>query len=202
MNIPITGSITAFNINPFTIGAFDTNLKLGLTITVPLPSPLPDVTVPIEIPLDGDIGPIEFPGTIIDTIPLTLVLGPTPIHIPIVGGGGPIVVPVINIPAGPGLGNWTDTLSSGFFHGGAGGDSGFFNTGGLTSGIQNGILGAIGNSGYKNLGSLESGLANLGNSVSGFFNTSSLDMMTAAFNSGLGNVGQNLSGVFFQGTGP
>jgi hypothetical protein len=162
------------------------------------------VTVPIEIPLDGTIGPLTVPGITIRQIPLTLNLGPTDLTVPIVGGIGGITVPVLDIPAGPGIGNTTGTPSSGFFHTGAGGNSGFLNVGSLTSGLnnENGVLGAVGVSGYKNLGSLLSGFDNSGNSISGIFNTSTLDFATAALASGIGNVGEKLSGWFFQGAGP
>jgi hypothetical protein len=40
---------------------------------------------------------------------------------------------------------------------------------------------------FQNFGTLESGSANLGNFVSGIYNTSVLDMMHQAFISGFGN---------------
>jgi hypothetical protein len=42
---------------------------------------------------------------------------------------------------------------------------------------------------------LESGWANLGNFISGFYNTSVLDMMHQAFISGFGNYGSLLTGL-------
>jgi len=49
-------------------------------------------------------------------------------------------------------------------------------------------------SSLQNFGTLESGWANLGNFISGVYNTSVLDMMTQAFISGAGNVGTKVSG--------
>ncbi|MEQ0608811.1 hypothetical protein ABLN72_12550, partial [Mycobacterium tuberculosis] len=43
---------------------------------------------------------------------------------------------------------------------------------------------------------------NLGNTVSGFNNTSTVGHLTAAFNSGVNNIGQMLLGFFSPGAGP
>nr|WP_164919262.1 hypothetical protein [Mycobacterium tuberculosis] len=45
-------------------------------------------------------------------------------------------------------------------------------------------------------------MANLGNTVSGFNNTSTVGHLTAAFNSGVNNIGQMLLGFFSPGAGP
>jgi hypothetical protein len=78
---------------------------------------------------------------------------------------------------------------------------GFFNSSTLpSSGLFN--SGGVGNSGLQNVGTLESGWANLGNFMSGVYNTSVLDLTQQAFVSGLGNFGAQLSGVLNSGTGP
>ena len=47
----------------------------------------------------------------------------------------------------------------------------------------------------QNVGTLESGWANLGNFMSGIYNTTMLNLATQAFISGFGNFGSQLSGV-------
>ena len=68
--------------------------------------------------------------------------------------------------------------------------SGWFNSGGADL------------SGVQNVGTLESGWANLGNFLSGFYNTSVLDMMTKAFVSGFGNVVSELAGILNDNSTP
>ncbi|ORB82619.1 hypothetical protein B1987_00665 [Mycobacterium kansasii] len=51
-------------------------------------------------------------------------------------------------------------------------------------------------------GQPQSGVANLGNTISGWYNTSPVGILTSAFNSGIKNVGQKLAGFFRTGTGP
>jgi len=43
---------------------------------------------------------------------------------------------------------------------------------------------------------------NLGNTISGIYNSSTVGQLVAAFDSGVENVGQFLSGFFNTGTGP
>ncbi|WP_163662647.1 hypothetical protein [Mycobacterium shinjukuense] len=47
-----------------------------------------------------------------------------------------------------------------------------------------------------NVGTMESGVLNMGNTVSGLFNTSTANMATQAFVSGVGNKGQEIAGFF------
>jgi len=118
------------------------------------------------------------------------------------GGLGPINIP-INF-GGPGVGNTTSAPSSGFFNSGQGSVSGFGNVGTAVSGFWNQVpetlSGAV--SGSFNVGQFVSGMSNWGNAISGYANTSSLGLMTAAFDSGVRNIGQKLSGFFTTGTGP
>ncbi len=62
-----------------------------------------------------------------------------------------------------------------------------------TSGLFN--SGGQGISGLQNVGTLESGWANLGNFMSGFYNTTMLNLATQAFVSCFANFGTQLSGV-------
>ncbi|WP_042756043.1 hypothetical protein, partial [Mycobacterium tuberculosis] len=100
--------------------------------------------------------------------------------------------------------NSTTTPSSGFFNSGDGSASGFGNVGPGISGLWNQVPNALqgGVSGIYNVGQLASGVANLGNTVSGFNNTSTVGHLTAAFNSGVNNIGQMLLGFFSPGAGP
>jgi hypothetical protein len=107
--------------------------------------------------------------------------------------------------------NTSTTPSSGFFNSGAGGASGFLNdAGGAVSGLEDkfadssGLFnsGGPGISGLQNVGTLQSGWANLGNFMSGVYNTSILNLATQAFVSGFANFGTRLSGVLNSGTGP
>ncbi|BCI85774.1 hypothetical protein NIIDMKKI_09800 [Mycobacterium kansasii] len=83
--------------------------------------------------LFGTIGPI-----VVDPITIT---GPSvDLHVGGAGeslqlgisgpGVGPVVIPVLQVAAGPGVGNSTGGVSSGFFNSGSGSASGFGNVGG------------------------------------------------------------------------
>ena len=124
---------------------------------------------------NADISAIQVP-TITGTLPtITANIGDpngsTALNIAIHSSGGPIRIPLLHIPAAPGFGNDTTSPSSGFFHSGAGGASGFGNLGANTSGLFD--WEALGSSGVNNVGALSSGFANLGHTVSGLFNASS-----------------------------
>ncbi|WP_055376665.1 hypothetical protein, partial [Mycobacterium tuberculosis] len=148
----------------------------------------------LNVPLSGGTNAVTIPGKTIPGSPLNLTAN---------GGLGPINIP-INITSAPGFGNSTTTPSSGFFNSGDGSASGFGNVGPGISGLWNQVPNALqgGVSGIYNVGQLASGVANLGNTVSGFNNTSTVGHLTAAFNSGVNNIGQMLLGFFSPGAGP
>ncbi|MGV0623880.1 hypothetical protein ABVK32_28725, partial [Mycobacterium kansasii] len=194
------------------------------TLTIPAIGLNLGADVPLGIPVTGTIGTIvnggppeiTVPGFTIPTLHLTgdalfgtigpIVVDPITITGPslnlTVGGGqslqlgfsgpgvGPVVIPVLQVAAGPGVGNSTGVPSSGFFNSGVGGASGFGNVGG-GSGWWN-----VGrSSGVGNVGVLGSGVLNLGDGVSGWFNT------VPSMGSGVGNVGEQLAGLFSAGPG-
>ncbi|PJE09910.1 MAG: hypothetical protein CK429_19825, partial [Mycobacterium sp.] len=181
----------------FTIPLEPIHIGLPLSLTIP-GSGIPGGGIP-SIPLNFGLNfatpAFGLPTAVIDRIPLELHVASTlgPIEIPIAGFGGT-----------PGFWNTTSLPSSGFFNIGGGGGSGFWNSGSGLSGFLNAIsdplLGSA--SGALNYGTQLSGLLNRGAGMSGVLNTSTLDLITQAFNSGWMNVGQRLSGLIYTGTGP
>ncbi len=194
LHVPLSGGTNAVTIPGFAINPFGLN--------VPLSGGTNAVTIPgfainpfgLNVPLSGGTSPVTIPGFTIPGSPLNLTAN---------GGLGPINIP-INITSAPGFGNSTTTPSSGFFNSGDGSASGFGNVGPGISGLWNQVPNALqgGVSGIYNVGQLASGVANLGNTVSGFNNTSTVGHLTAAFNSGVNNIGQMLLGFFSPGAGP
>ncbi|WP_239657049.1 hypothetical protein [Mycobacterium riyadhense] len=135
LNIPVTGSVQTITVNSILVsgeilgGNFDQEVYNGIKIHVHVN--------PGSIEIDADqfdLIRVTLPPIVINAIPLNVTVGPTPLSIPVAGTIGPISVPIIDIPAGPGIGNSTTNPSSGFFNTGVGGGSGFGNSGGLVSG--------------------------------------------------------------------
>ena len=153
---------------------------------------IPGITVDETLPLDI--------GTQLPLGPLTVTVGPTTVDAHVTGSTGPITLTVLDIAAGPGLFNTGTVASSGFFNTGAGGGSGVLNTGaGLVSGFFNLVaVAGAGLSGFSNSGS-GSGFSNLGSSVSGWRNTSSLSLSEPALLSGFVNLGSALAGAYING---
>ncbi|VBA60866.1 PPE family protein PPE34 [Mycobacterium attenuatum] len=203
--IPIQGTINALTQEVFTIAEFPLQIKLEFTICL-LYIPFVGCVLPISITIPvstEQIGPIIIGSdelvspTVIDTI-ISL-----PIDIAGSGSLGPFTSG-FTWQQSPGFFNTTSEPSSGFFNSGGGGASGFLNdASGAVSGIGNAFTqnsgwfnaGGPGLSGLQNFGTLESGWANLGNSLSGVYNTSVLDLMSQAFLSGVGNIGSQISGI-------
>ncbi|MHA7652809.1 PPE family protein, partial [Mycobacterium sp. ML5] len=119
------------------------------------------------------LGPINIPTSAITLPVVTINIGGpnTAIAMNFAGALEGRTIPILSIPGGPGFGNATTGPSSGFFNSGTGSSSGFGNFGPGNSGWQNVSTAALGNSGLQNMGALQSGVANLGNSISGFYNT-------------------------------
>ena len=182
----------AFNSGNASNGFFETqdnqNWFPGIHVEYTIPGINVDETLPIDI------------GTQIPVGPLTVTVGPTTVEAHVTGSTGPITLTVLDIAAGPGFFNTGAVASSGFFNTGAGGGSGLLNTGaGLVSGFFNLVaVAGAGLSGFSNSGS-GSGFSNLGSSVSGWRNTSSLSLSEPAFLSGFENVGSKLSGMYING---
>ncbi|OSC38119.1 hypothetical protein B8W66_20875 [Mycobacterium decipiens] len=191
IEIPITGTINAITQDAFTIAEFQIPISLQVTVCltyIPIIGCVLHVSITVPITTEH-LGPYEIdasvinPDTPIDTVfrqsfnfPGSGTLGPFPF-----GFGWQ---------QSPGFFNSTTTPSSGFFNDAAGNASGSFNAGG------------IGNSGLQNFGTQLSGWANPGNTLSGFYNTSVLNVMTQAVISGFANYGAQLSGLLSDGTGP
>lgn len=205
IEIPISGSINAVTQEMFTIQGWSIPLSLQITICI--------IYIPfVGCVLSGTLPPFHIATVDVPSITVDpSVLNPqTPlvfnfsqvIDMPGSGTEGPFSFGFTS-PGMPGFFNTSTNPSSGFFNSGEGGASGFLNNvSGAVSGIANaftqtsGIFndGGVGVSGFQNFGTLESGWANLGNFLSGVYNTSVLDMMHQAFISGFGNYGSLLSG--------
>ncbi|VBA38171.1 PPE family protein PPE34 [Mycobacterium innocens] len=190
----------------FTIAEFPIHIKLEYTICL-LYIPFVGCVLPISITIPVStqhVGPITvgsdvlMPETQIDTV----------ISLPVDISGSGRIGPFTNgfsWQQSSGFFNTTSAPSSGFFNSGGGGASGPYRTSETPSPrIRVGSTAAA--RGFrackKNFGTLESGWANLGNSLSGFYNTSVLDLMTQAFLSGVGNIGSQLSGILTHNSTP
>nr|WP_240316831.1 hypothetical protein [Mycobacterium persicum] len=199
IEIPISGNVNEITLELFHISNIPIKVQLQQTICF-----LGYCTTITTTLYDGSVGgwalgpyTLLAPTTVAETIAQTF-------DLPGSGTLGPYTFG-FTYQQSPGFFNSTTDPSSGFFNSGGGGASGLFNSApGAVSGLANAVAnssglgnaGGTGNSGYLNYGGLESGFANLGNTVSGSFNTSTVDLTQAAFDSGIGNVGTNLSGVF------
>ena len=212
IEIPISGTINEITQDAFTIAEFDIPISLRVTICIiyiPFVGCVLSGSVTIPITTEH-LGPFTIDSNVVNPeTPIDLVVS-QPINFP--GGGtlGPFDFG-FTVQQSPGFFNSTSAPSSGFLNSGSGGASGFLNNAaGAVSGIGNvfaetsGLFnsGGVGNSGLQNDGTLLSGWANLGNTISGFYNSTMLNLMTAALISGGGNFGNQLSGFFNQGTGP
>ncbi|BCI85780.1 hypothetical protein NIIDMKKI_09860 [Mycobacterium kansasii] len=105
--------------------------------------------------LTGTIGPIVSDQITITGPSLSLTLGGPGESLQLSFSGpalGPVVIPVLQVAAGPGVGNSTGGVSSGFFNSGSGSASGFGNVGGGSGWWNFG-----GSSGAGNVGVLGSG---------------------------------------------
>ncbi|WP_415624152.1 hypothetical protein, partial [Mycobacterium intermedium] len=207
IEIPITGTINAITQDMFTLSQFSIPLSLQITVCIiyiPFVGCVLSGTLPPFHIYTIEVGPYTIdPSVLNPETPLNMVIqNPLSFH----GSGtvGPFELS-FGWQGQPGFFNSTDTPSSGFFNSGAGGASGFFNDAadGAVSGIGNAFAqvsgmfnaGGPGLSGFQNFGTLESGWANLGNFISGFYNSTVLDILTQAFLSGFGNYGDHLSGI-------
>ncbi|REM93309.1 PPE family protein, partial [Mycobacterium tuberculosis] len=123
IDIPITGSFTDLVVDNFTIPI------IGFE----------SFAFSFHIHTEPDIGPIIVPSFVLSVPTFAIAVGgpTTAINISATAGLGPITIPIIDIPAAPGIGNSTTSPSSGFFNTGAGTASGFGNVGGNTSGLWN-----------------------------------------------------------------
>ncbi|WP_373123012.1 pentapeptide repeat-containing protein, partial [Mycobacterium marinum] len=204
IDIPITGAINTITQDMFTIAEFEIPISLETTICliyVPFVGCVLHVSVTVPITTEH-VGPFVIdPSVINPQSPINTAITDT-IDFSDAGTVGPATFG-FNWQQSPGFFNSSDTPSSGFFNSGAGGASGLLNDAqGAVSGIGNAFLessgffnaGGPGLSGLQNVGTLESGWANFGNSLSGIYNTSILNLMAQAFVSGLGNTGHELSG--------
>lgn len=195
--IPVTGFIDGIAVQPFSM-----DVPIDLKLFIDLPSPIPNVTIPLG---EGESITVNIPKIVINRFDLTGFnvgnVGGIPfsrMHIEIINSVGPISVPILHIPAAPGVGNSTINPTSGFFNSGTGGGSGFFNAGQFISGFSN--QGGRFLSGVENIGQLTSGMGNIGSIVTGWYNTSTAGL-TGALLSGIGNVGSRLAGFLLSGTG-
>jgi len=182
----------AFNSGNASNGFFESEDNQNWLPGIKVEYTIPGITVDETLPLDI--------GTQIPVGPLTVTVGPTTVDAHVTGSTGPITLTVLDIAAGPGLFNTGTVASSGLFNTGAGGGSGVLNTGaGLVSGFFNLVaVAGAGLSGFSNSGS-GSGFSNLGSSVSGWRNTSSLSLTEPALLSGFENLGSLLAGMYING---
>ncbi|MFQ2842259.1 hypothetical protein ACLILZ_15775, partial [Mycobacterium paragordonae] len=211
-----------FNTGSMNVGSFQlADGQQGTTIPIKLPAIPIDLVAGanVAIPVTGFIHPITIqpiptfgiPLNVNVTVLLTINVSGTlqsPAISPIVVNpivfndlmvGANLLIPFnmnllgqfdLSLPAMLGVGN--SSVSSGYFNGNSSGTSGFFNSSDLSSGFAN-ANGAL-TSGWYNSGSLLSGFQNLGDAISGFANTSTVN--GAAFMSGVGNIGSQVSGFW------
>ncbi|MGV7563464.1 PPE family protein, partial [Mycobacterium kansasii] len=148
-----TGGFNQGNLNNgfFWRGDGQGHAGFDYTLTIPAIALNLDVKVPLDIPITGHLGDIVIGSFTIPTLHLNgnnltgtigpIVVDPITISGPSVDlhvggageslqlgisgpGVGPVVIPVLQVAAGPGVGNSTGGVSSGFFNSGSGSASG------------------------------------------------------------------------------